>query len=64
MKFFKPTLFWLLPCSLCTIGLFIKIENLTSKLDMAHGKAKEIEAVCISCIAFDNRYCHALTLNK
>ena len=36
----------------------------TSKLDQAHGKAREIEAIVIASIAFDNRFCHALTLNR
>ena len=37
---------------------------MTSKLDQAHGKAREIEAIVIASIAFDNRFCHALTLNR
>jgi len=41
-----------------------KVQLVTSKLDQAHGKAREIEAIVIASIAFDNRYCHALTLNK
>ena len=41
-----------------------KVQLVTSKLDQAHGKAREIEAVVIASIAFDNRYCHALTLNR
>ena len=41
-----------------------KVQLVTSKLDQAHGKAREIEAIVIASIAFDNRYCHALTLNR
>ena len=41
-----------------------KVQLVTSKLDQAHGKAREIEAVVIASIAFDNRFCHALTLNR
>ena len=41
-----------------------KVHLVTSKLDQAHGKAREIEAVVIASIAFDNRFCHALTLNR
>jgi len=41
-----------------------KVQMVTSKLDQAHGKAREIEAIVIASIAFDNRYCHALTLNR
>ncbi len=41
-----------------------KVHLVTSKLDQAHGKAREIEAIVIASIAFDNRYCHALTLNR
>ena len=43
---------------------FWQVHLVTSKLDQAHGKAREIEAVVIACIAFDNRFCHALTLNR
>ena len=42
----------------------VQVQLVTSKLDQAHGKAREIEAIVIASIAFDNRYCHALTLNK
>ena len=41
-----------------------KVQLVTSKLDQAHGKAREIEAIVIASIAFDNRFCHALTLNR
>ena len=41
-----------------------KVQLVTSKLDQAHDKAKEIESVVIDSIAFDNRYCHALTLTR
>ena len=41
-----------------------KVQLVTSKLDQAHGKAREIEAIVIASMAFDNRYCHALTLNR
>jgi hypothetical protein len=41
-----------------------KVQLVTNKLDQAHGKAREIEAIVIASIAFDNRYCHALTLNR
>ena len=41
-----------------------KVQSVTSKLDQAHGKAREIEAIVIASMAFDNRYCHALTLNR
>eukprot|EP00088_Acartia_fossae_P024567 TRINITY_DN2549_c0_g1_i3.p1 TRINITY_DN2549_c0_g1~~TRINITY_DN2549_c0_g1_i3.p1 ORF type:complete len:713 (-),score=154.45 TRINITY_DN2549_c0_g1_i3:230-2368(-) len=41
-----------------------KVQFVTSKLDQAHDKAKEIESVVIDGIAFDNRYCHALTLTR
>ena len=40
------------------------MQLVTSKLDQAHGKAREIEAIVIASIAFDNRFCHALTLNR
>ena len=43
---------------------FRKVQLVTSKLDQAHGKAREIEAIVIASIAFDNRFCHALTLNR
>jgi hypothetical protein len=38
-----------------------KVQLVTSNLDQAHGKAREIEAIVIASIAFDNRFCHALT---
>ena len=41
-----------------------KVQLVTSKLDQTHGKAREIEAIVIASIAFDNRFCHALTLNR
>merc|ERR1712244_159367 len=41
-----------------------KVQLVTSKLDQAHGKAREIEAIVIASFAFDNRFCHALTLNR
>ena len=44
-----------------------KVQLVTSKLDQAHqahGKAREIEAIVIASIAFDNKVCHALTLNR
>merc|ERR1711972_526393 len=41
-----------------------KVQLVTSKLDQAHGKAREIEAIVIASITFDNRFCYALTLNR
>jgi len=41
-----------------------KVQTVTCKLDQAHDKAREIESVVIDSIAFDNRYCHALTLTR
>lgn len=41
-----------------------KVERVASKLDEAHGKARQINAIVIDCISFDNRFCHALTFNR